>query len=1216
MIKRRAVLGALACVAFASCSADRGALPAEPADASAAPLAASQPIAESSAARARFEELRARFVMQPAPASAHTTLRAISRSMKPQAVIRGAAASGFERTADGRVHPLLPKEARRSVLRSATVELPARAGGAVRLEDDTTRVAIAFGLEGASDEPVAVADGLAHYARALDGADVIHRVHAEGTEDYVVFEKRPASEELRYQVDVSRAAGLRLVSNTLEFLDNGGTPRLRVAPPYVVDAHGTTHEAKLAVDGCAYDTDTSAPWGRPVTKAGAESCSVRVAWAGVAYPAIVDPSWAATGSMATDRQAHTATKLCSPSPCTGAVLVAGGIGSGGGGLALSTAELFDGTSSFSATGAMTARRLEHVATLLGSGKVLIAGGSDGASVNALSSAELFNGAIFTATGTMAAPRWEQTMTLLASGKVLVAGGYAAGFALSSAELFDGISSFTGTGSMAKLRYGHSATLLGSGKVLVAGGMDNSSTQAAAELFDGVSAFAATGAMVTARYHHTATLLGSGKVLVAGGEQVQSGNGLSNAELFDGTSIFAATGSMLQKRMYHTATLLTAGEVLIAGGYDGMLPYYSTAEIFEEAAGFASTNSMTTARAGHSATLLGSGKVLVTGGVALSTSELFVLSEDGGTCTAGSDCVSGLCEDGVCCSSACTGACKTCVAGTGACATVTNADDPSSCTGNNTCDATGSCKSKQGQPCTAPADCANGICVDAYCCDTGCGGACDRCNLAGNVGTCSPAPLGDPGQPACSPAVCDGASGLCPGVSACTSDANCVSGYYCAANGQCTSQKIQAAACDTSAGADCKSAGCAVCATGFCADGFCCNSACDSACMSCSTTLKGQGPDGTCGNTAADSDPKNQCPVDSDYPTSCKADGMCDGNGACRAKAKSTVACGATTCSGDSVSGLLCNGVGGCVPSATAPCTPYLCTGGKCAVSCTVDAECTQSAYCTDQKTCALKKDPGAVCAKDHECSQSHCVDKVCCDATCTGQCEACDVSGHAGTCWPVKDAPHSDRSACAGGSPECAGSCDGVGRAVCAYPSKDISCGTPSCTNGQSTRSTCNGKGECSADSPIACSPFKCGATACKDTCAADNDCDDGFRCETTTSRCVPSTGKCTDINTSEDSKGVVTKCAPYTCQSGACLKSCSSSSDCASGNVCDSQQGNGTCVAAAANAGDSSDSGGCGCATPGHHRSPAGLVGLMLLFAWKGLRRRSAGCVREIRRS
>ncbi|HZW75043.1 MAG TPA: hypothetical protein VFF43_15970, partial [Caldimonas sp.] len=112
-------------------------------------------------------------------------------------------ASRFETTHDGHASAVVPPEAKRGVLRSASVELPLIASGAVRLEDDTTHLAIAFALEGAADAPLAVAKGIARYARALGGADLVHRVHAEGTEDFVVFEEKPTREELRYVVDVS-----------------------------------------------------------------------------------------------------------------------------------------------------------------------------------------------------------------------------------------------------------------------------------------------------------------------------------------------------------------------------------------------------------------------------------------------------------------------------------------------------------------------------------------------------------------------------------------------------------------------------------------------------------------------------------------------------------------------------------------------------------------------------------------------------------------------------------------------------------------------------------------------------------------------------------------------------------------------------------------------------------------------------------------------------
>ena len=78
-------------------------------------------------------------------------------------------------------------------------------------------------------------------------------------------------------------------------------------------------------------------------------------------------------------------------------------------------------------------------------------------------------ASFTTTGSLNTARYFHTATLLPSGKVLVAGGYN-GSILSSAELYDPATGMwtPTTGPMINARDGHTATLLPNGKVLVAG----------------------------------------------------------------------------------------------------------------------------------------------------------------------------------------------------------------------------------------------------------------------------------------------------------------------------------------------------------------------------------------------------------------------------------------------------------------------------------------------------------------------------------------------------------------------------------------------------------------------------------------------------------------------------------------------------------------------------------------------------------------------------
>jgi len=239
-------------------------------------------------------------------------------------------------------------------------------------------------------------------------------------------------------------------------------------------------------------------------------------------PAQATGVWTATGSMATARYGHTATLLPN-----GQVLVTGGNNFTTGYLA--SAELYDpATGVWTTTGSLANARNHHPATLLPNGQVLVAGGAASGvfgMTNFFASAELYDPAtgVWTATGSMDGGRGGHTATLLSSGKVLVAGGFNT-VELSSAELYDPATGvWTATGSMANGRGFHTATLLQNGQVLVVGGSQEGNIAPGAELYDPATGmWTATSSMGTARYLHTATLLPNGQVLVSGGHSFRLG----------------------------------------------------------------------------------------------------------------------------------------------------------------------------------------------------------------------------------------------------------------------------------------------------------------------------------------------------------------------------------------------------------------------------------------------------------------------------------------------------------------------------------------------------------------------------------------------------------------------------------------------------------------------------------------------------------------------
>jgi len=487
------------------------------------------------------------------------------------------------------------------------------------------------------------ADGTLVYKNAFEGCDVQYRCTPLKTEEFIVVKERTEGRGLRTEVTAAGAShsgsvtqssvlGPQSFSWSLDTGSGDSALKPRLTPAHTIELCDTAGVPRLRIN---------APEGKDANgkllRAGEQlalklegNCvTLSANLDGCAFPVTIDPTWSSTGSMAVARDDHTATLLG-----TGKVLVAGGVN---GGFALNSSELFDpvaGTWS-ATTGSLGTGRYWHAATLLGNGKVLVAGGNDiGGYV--LNSSELYDpvaGTWSATTGPLGTGRYLPTATLLGNGKVLVAGGVnAGGFALNSSELYDPVAGTWSatTGPLGTARYLHTATLLGTGKVLVAGGVNGGGVLNSSELYDPVAGTwsATTGSLGTARSAHTATLLGNGQVLVAGG-----GSGavfaFNSPELYDPVAgTWSTTGSLGTGRSWHTATLLGNGKVLVAGGEDNSGLLINSCEAYDPVAGtWSATTALGTGRYQHTATLLGNGTVLVAGGlgngsVTLQSCEIF------------------------------------------------------------------------------------------------------------------------------------------------------------------------------------------------------------------------------------------------------------------------------------------------------------------------------------------------------------------------------------------------------------------------------------------------------------------------------------------------------------------------------------------------------------------------------------------------------------------
>ncbi len=438
--------------------------------------------------------------------------------------------------------------------------------------------------------------------------------------------------------------------------------------------------------------------------------------------------------------------------------------------------------------------------------------------------------------------------------------------------------------------------------------------------------------------------------------------------------------------------------------------------------------------------------------------------NGRACAVGSDCVSGICDNNICCGVACLGECQTCSLDGSTCVDVTGGDPD-----NGTCEAPrgcseGECMLALGESCSGGTQCASGYCADAtiaagdvkVCCDEDCASACENCNPL--TGHCEPIVLQE--EPGCfdNTQWCD-MDGNCTAAenSPCEDSGDCQVGFYCdVEKGECEAEHALGESC--SANDECDS--------GFCANsepggpiandkGVCCIAPCNGACDTCDN-------DGIC-----------ELDLFND-PGACTNGDVCDGRGHCLAPqgtlCDNNDECATGYCMTEEGSGMdicaesLCDGL-----------CEYIDAFGYCRARVgAADEGCQSPFICKARDVCLLEL--GQACGLDDSCASGICEDDMCCASTCAA---GNHCSG--GTC--ETDLP--------------------LGSNMCTV---DAECASGFCINGICCANGCNSQPDrrCATCLPP-------GYTLCNLILGADTpDCNDGMTCNAS-AQCVPVVG--TDAN-------------------------------------------------------------------------------------------------------
>lgn len=171
----------------------------------------------------------------------------------------------------------------------------------------------------------------------------------------------------------------------------------------------------------------------------------------------------------------------------------------------------------------------------------------------------------------------------------------------------------------------------------------------------------------------------------------------------------------------------------------------------------------------------------------------------------------------------------------------------------------------------------------------------------------------------------------------------------------------------------------------------------------------------------------QCSGDDDVastpPTS-----NAEGGTSCTSPTQVAGDCQKSVCNADGTTGSVADDSD--VPPAVA-CRTRACSAGKITETPFAAGTACQGGTCDGAGTCGRAL--GSACTTAAECPSGHCVDGVCCNEACTGECRGCSLDGGAGTCSNIPYyEPDPGYRNDAGADAECTiavqgGLCDGQG---------------------------------------------------------------------------------------------------------------------------------------------------------------------------------------------